>query len=86
MTKQVQQLDHVSIRFAGDSGDGMQPGGDRFTQERAIVGNDLSTLLDFPAESRLSPVPRGDARIPARLGELSSAAGHGAARTPLSEH
>ena len=52
MTKQVQTLDHVIIRFAGDSGDGMQLAGDRFTQETAIFGNDLSTLPNFPAEIR----------------------------------
>jgi 2-oxoglutarate/2-oxoacid ferredoxin oxidoreductase subunit alpha len=52
VTKQVQQLDRVIIRFAGDSGDGMQLTGDRFTQETAIFGNDLSTLPNFPAEIR----------------------------------
>ncbi len=52
MTKQVQQLDRVIIRFAGDSGDGMQLTGDRFTQQTAIFGNDLSTLPNFPAEIR----------------------------------
>ena len=52
MTKQVQQLDRVIIRFAGDSGDGMQLTGDRFTQETASFGNDLSTLPNFPAEIR----------------------------------
>ena len=52
MTKQVQELDHVIIRFAGDSGDGMQLTGDRFTQETAVFGNDLSTLPNFPAEIR----------------------------------
>jgi 2-oxoglutarate ferredoxin oxidoreductase subunit alpha len=52
VTKQVQQLDHVIIRFAGDSGDGMQLAGDRFTQETAVFGNDLSTLPNFPAEIR----------------------------------
>ena len=52
MTKQVQQRDHVIIRFAGDSGDGMQLAGDRFTQETASFGNDLSTLPNFPAEIR----------------------------------
>ncbi|HEY6498577.1 MAG TPA: 2-oxoacid:acceptor oxidoreductase subunit alpha [Streptosporangiaceae bacterium] len=52
MTKQVQQLDRVIIRFAGDSGDGMQLAGDRFTQETAVFGNDLSTLPNFPAEIR----------------------------------
>jgi len=50
--KQVEQLDQVIIRFAGDSGDGMQLTGDRFTQETAIFGNDLSTLPNFPAEIR----------------------------------
>ncbi|WP_405143790.1 2-oxoacid:acceptor oxidoreductase subunit alpha [Sphaerisporangium sp. NBC_01403] len=52
MTKQVQQLDRVIIRFAGDSGDGMQLTGDRFTAETAQFGNDLSTLPNFPAEIR----------------------------------
>jgi len=52
VTKQVKQLDRVIIRFAGDSGDGMQLTGDRFTQETAALGNDLSTLPNFPAEIR----------------------------------
>jgi 2-oxoglutarate ferredoxin oxidoreductase subunit alpha len=52
VTKQVKQLDRVIIRFAGDSGDGMQLTGDRFTQETATFGNDLSTLPNFPAEIR----------------------------------
>jgi 2-oxoglutarate ferredoxin oxidoreductase subunit alpha len=52
VTKQVQQLDRVIIRFAGDSGDGMQLTGDRFTSETAAFGNDLSTLPNFPAEIR----------------------------------
>ena len=50
--KQVKQLDRVIIRFAGDSGDGMQLTGDRFTHETASYGNDLSTLPNFPAEIR----------------------------------
>ncbi|HEX7124524.1 MAG TPA: 2-oxoacid:acceptor oxidoreductase subunit alpha [Thermodesulfobacteriota bacterium] len=45
-------LDEVVIRFAGDSGDGMQLTGDQFTTTSALVGNDLSTLPDFPAEIR----------------------------------
>jgi 2-oxoglutarate ferredoxin oxidoreductase subunit alpha len=52
VTKQVVQLDRVVIRFAGDSGDGMQLTGDRFTSETAWLGNDLLTLPDFPAEIR----------------------------------
>src|SRR5581483_5409756 len=48
----VEQLDRVVIRFAGDSGDGMQLTGARFTSETAQLGNDLSTLPDFPAEIR----------------------------------
>ncbi len=52
MSKRVQQLDRVIIRFAGDSGDGMQLTGDRFTQETAAFGNDLVTLPNFPAEIR----------------------------------
>ena len=50
--RQVKRLDRVVIRFAGDSGDGMQLTGDRFTQESASFGNDLSTLPNFPAEIR----------------------------------
>jgi len=52
VAKQVQQLDRVIIRFAGDSGDGMQLTGDRFTQESAAFGNDLATFPNFPAEIR----------------------------------
>jgi len=52
VTKQIQQLDRVIIRFAGDSGDGMQLTGDRFTAGTAWFGNDLSTLPNFPAEIR----------------------------------
>lgn len=52
MSKEVVELDHVSIRFAGDSGDGMQLTGDQFTSTTAIMGNDLTTLPDFPAEIR----------------------------------
>jgi 2-oxoglutarate/2-oxoacid ferredoxin oxidoreductase subunit alpha len=52
VTKKVVELDQVVIRFAGDSGDGMQLTGDRFTTETAGLGNDLSTLPDFPAEIR----------------------------------
>jgi 2-oxoglutarate ferredoxin oxidoreductase subunit alpha len=52
MAKPVQRVDRVVIRFAGDSGDGMQLTGDRFTAETAAFGNDLSTLPDFPAEIR----------------------------------
>jgi len=48
----VRRVDHVVIRFAGDSGDGMQLTGDRFTASSALFGNDLSTLPDFPAEIR----------------------------------
>lgn len=52
MTKQVVEVDRVVIRFAGDSGDGMQLTGDRFTSEAAWMGNDLLTLPNFPAEIR----------------------------------
>src|SRR3974390_2937740 len=48
----VVDLDRAVIRFAGDSGDGMQLTGDRFTTSSAIFGNDLATLPDFPAEIR----------------------------------
>jgi 2-oxoglutarate ferredoxin oxidoreductase subunit alpha len=52
MGKTMEQVDEVVIRFAGDSGDGMQLTGGRFTESTAIFGNDLSTLPDFPAEIR----------------------------------
>ena len=51
-TKRRQQLDRVVIRFAGDSGDGMQLTGMQFTTESALAGNDIGTLPDFPAEIR----------------------------------
>ena len=47
--KPVEQVDSVIVRFAGDSGDGMQLTGGRFTSETAVLGNDLSTFPDFPA-------------------------------------
>ena len=49
--KQVNTLDRVVIRFAGDSGDGMQLTGDRFTSDSAVFGNDISTLPNFPPRS-----------------------------------
>jgi 2-oxoglutarate ferredoxin oxidoreductase subunit alpha len=51
-SKPVEQLESVVIRFAGDSGDGMQLTGGQFTSETAVMGNDLSTFPDFPAEIR----------------------------------
>src|SRR5207253_5838936 len=48
----VHELERVVIRFAGDSGDGMQLTGDRFTSVSAVFGNDIATLPDFPAEIR----------------------------------
>jgi 2-oxoglutarate ferredoxin oxidoreductase subunit alpha len=52
VAKPVEQLESVVIRFAGDSGDGMQLTGGRFTSETALSGNDLATFPDFPAEIR----------------------------------
>jgi len=52
MTKELKKLDDVTIRFAGDSGDGMQLTGSQFTSTTALLGNDLSTLPDYPAEIR----------------------------------
>ncbi len=52
MEKKTKSLDEVTIRFAGDSGDGMQLTGTQFTSTSAIMGNDLSTLPDYPAEIR----------------------------------
>lgn len=50
--RQLEELETVTIRFAGDSGDGMQLTGTQFTATSAIIGNDISTLPDFPAEIR----------------------------------
>jgi len=50
--RETRRLDRVVVRFAGDSGDGMQLTGEQFTSETAAFGNDLSTLPDFPAEIR----------------------------------
>src|SRR5437879_9607067 len=50
--KHVEELETVTIRFAGDSGDGMQLTGTQFTNTTAALGNDLATLPDFPAEIR----------------------------------
>ncbi len=52
MTKTVEERERVVIRFAGDSGDGMQLAGSRFTDATAVLGNDLATLPNFPAEIR----------------------------------
>ena len=60
-SKTVHTLDRVVIRFAGDSGDGMQLTGDRFTSDTAAMGNDLSTLPNFPAEIRAPPCPASPA-------------------------
>src|SRR5215510_10219828 len=48
----AEEVETVTIRFAGDSGDGMQVTGTQFTNTSAIIGNDISTLPDFPAEIR----------------------------------
>ena len=52
MSKETLELNDVTVRFAGDSGDGMQLTGTQFTNTTALVGNDLSTLPDYPAEIR----------------------------------
>ena len=52
LDKHVEELESVVIRFAGDSGDGMQLTGGQFTRTAALIGNDISTLPDFPAEIR----------------------------------
>ncbi|HEY8918302.1 MAG TPA: 2-oxoglutarate ferredoxin oxidoreductase subunit alpha, partial [Chitinophaga sp.] len=48
----IQQIEDVVIKFAGDSGDGMQLTGSQFSNNTALIGNDLSTFPDFPAEIR----------------------------------
>src|SRR4051812_30302999 len=50
--KAIEERERVIVRFAGDSGDGMQLAGSRFTDATAVLGNDLATLPDFPAEIR----------------------------------
>jgi 2-oxoglutarate/2-oxoacid ferredoxin oxidoreductase subunit alpha len=52
MSKAVEERERVVVRFAGDSGDGMQLAGSRFTDATAVLGNDLATLPNFPAEIR----------------------------------
>ncbi len=54
--KQVKNLDEATVRFCGDSGDGMQLAGTQFTNTSALAGNDVATFPDFPAEIR---APRG---------------------------
>ena len=65
VTKPVERVGRVGIRFAGDSGDGMQLTGDRFTAETASLGNDLATLPNFPAEIRAHVAVAGH-RVPVR--------------------
>ena len=55
-SKSVSKLDDATVRFCGDSGDGMQLAGTQFTNTSALVGNDIATFPDFPAEIR---APRG---------------------------
>ena len=59
MSKISEELDRVVIKFAGDSGDGMQLTGDQFSNTTAFVGNDLSTFPDYPAEIRAPQGVRG---------------------------
>ena len=68
--KQVNTLDRVVIRFAGDSGDGMQLTGDRFTSDSAVFGNDISTLPNFPAEIRAPWHAARSVQLPAALRQL----------------
>src|SRR6188474_2197202 len=56
LEKQVLTLDEATVRFCGDSGDGMQLAGTQFTNTSALLGNDIATFPDFPAEIR---APRG---------------------------
>ena len=60
--KHLEELETVTIRFAGDSGDGMQLTGTQFTNTSAGMGNDISTLPDFPAEIRAPAGTRGGYR------------------------
>jgi Pyruvate/2-oxoacid:ferredoxin oxidoreductase gamma subunit len=68
---ETQELERVTIRFAGDSGDGMQLTGTQFTRTAAVYGNDISTLPDFPAEIR---APAGSCRASAASRSASARA------------
>ncbi len=57
LDKPVVELNQATIRFCGDSGDGMQLAGTQFTNASAALGNDISTFPDFPAEIRAPPAP-----------------------------
>ena len=64
----VQELDRVTIRFAGDSGDGMQLTGTQFTRTAAVFGNDVSTFPDYPRrDSRPRGLAAGRVRVPDQL-------------------
>ena len=56
-TDSFEEIKSAVVRFAGDSGDGMQTIGERFTDSSAFAGNDIATLPDFPAEIRAPPAP-----------------------------
>src|ERR1043166_2081516 len=78
--KNLEELETVTIRFAGDSGDGMQLTGTQFTNTSAIDGNDISTLPDLPAETRGPPAspPRSGpapATLPPSPAEIRAPAG-----------
>ena len=62
MSKAVLEKERIVVRFAGDSGDGMQLTGDRFTSASALFGNDLATMPDFPAEIRAPVFGSGEDR------------------------
>src|SRR5256886_17101200 len=67
--KSRKALDRAVIRFAGDSGDGMQLTGEQFTTESAWAGNDIATLPNFPAEIRAPPgTPFGDSSFQLQFG------------------
>ena len=67
----VEQVESVTIRFVGDSGDGMQLVGSEFTKASALAGNDLATFPDFPAEIR---APAGSLAGVSRATRSTSAA------------
>ena len=51
-TEQITKIDDIVVRFAGDSGDGMQLSGTLFSDASALTGNDIATFPDYPAEIR----------------------------------
>jgi len=86
VTKQIQHLDHAITRFAVTPVTACSPAGTGSPRRRRSSAMTCRHCRISRPKSRLPPVPRAGARLPARLGELSLASGHGAVVRPLPEH